>query len=248
MIEMASPDPSPDRADACALSLAEQLDGEFAAMGERHVAQLAELAEIGMDLARAVKRRVAQVEAAREQAGDDAAGTGADQLGALGMSFNRITRAVRLTMTLEAHVRDARRSRLLGLEAVADARAQAAAEAEEKRKTRRIDFFGLQIEQTVKAAVLRRDGATLAEHEDGEVELEEGEEEEIMDAFLAAERLLKSHPAYRDFEARPKSAVLIDLCRDLKLDPPDWSLWADEDWAIEEAENLAGSPFAGLAP
>jgi len=236
-----SPDPSGDRAE----SLAERLDAEAAAMEARHLAQLEALAEIGMALAQAVGRRVAEVEAAKDASGDDDAA--AAKLGELGLSFNRITRAVRLTMTLEAHVRDARRARLLGLDAERAEAARAKAQAEAKRVAERESLICRTAEEMVKLRVLRRNGEDASPLEDDDIEYEEHEEKEIEDAYWAAERLLRRGQAYAGFMDRPVSAVVAQVCADLGL-TPEWSIWKDEDWAIEEAETLAGSPFAALAP
>jgi hypothetical protein len=37
-----------------------------------------------------------------------------------------------------------------------------------------------------------------------------------------------------DYMQRPIGAVIATICEDLEA-AVDWSLWADEDWAIEEA-------------
>jgi hypothetical protein len=240
-----SPDPSGNRVHA--QSLAEQFDAEFAAMSERHLGQLQELAEVGMALARAVGRRVVVIDAEPVGEADETSAAQSAELGELGQTFYRITRAVRLVMTLEAKVRDVRRLHLLGLMAQAEAKREAAAKAEEKRKERVRLFFGCKIDEVARARVLARNGMTLAEFEADEVELCEEDDEEILEASLAAERILQEHKSYRDFEARAKSAVLADLCRDLELGSPDWSVWADEEWAIEEAQSFEGSPFVGLA-
>ena len=47
-----------------------------------------------------------------------------------------------------------------------------------------------------------------------------------------------------DYLRRPVGAVIARLCEDYDLEP-DWSLWAGEAWAIEEAAtNAEGSPYA----
>jgi len=241
-----SPDPIPDRAEACALApaltLAERLDAEAAEMGERHLRQLAELAEIGMGLARAVGRRVAEVEAAPDEADRSA------ELGELGLTLNRVTRAVRLTMTLEARVREARRARLLGIETERAAVVARKAKAEQDYRDMRSGFLGRLVEETVKADICRRNGTAIADYLDGEEDFDEDEGEEIEDAFTTAERLLVRRKAYEGFEHRPYSAVLVELCKDLNIGPPDWSLWAGEEWAEDEVEAAPGSPFAGLSP
>ena len=48
-----------------------------------------------------------------------------------------------------------------------------------------------------------------------------------------------------DFQDRSLGATVARMCRDLGL-KPDWSQWAQEDWALAEARDRApGSPYAG---
>jgi len=194
-----------------------------------------------MGVARIVKRRAAVLEAAAE-GGDDTAA-----LGELGLTINRVARAARLSMGMEARVRDIRRARLLGLEAQRLQAAADRAEAEKKRAYARDGFIGRLVEETVKLGILRRAGLDAADLDDETIEYDEDDEQEIDDAVCAAERMLNHRKAYRGFADRPVSAVLAQVCTDLGL-TPDWSLWADEDWAIEEAESVEGSVFAGLSP
>jgi hypothetical protein len=50
-----------------------------------------------------------------------------------------------------------------------------------------------------------------------------------------------------DFQDRPLGATVGLICRGLGL-KPDWSQWAQEDWALAEARDRApGSPYAGPA-
>jgi hypothetical protein len=101
----------------------------------------------------------------------------------------------------------------------------------------------------VQLAIVRRDGddPTDAEALDSEdLEYDEADEKEIDEAFVAAGRLLSRGQAYAGFADRPASAVIAQVCAELGL-TPDWRLWAKEAWALEEADTLPGSPFAGLA-
>ena len=51
-----------------------------------------------------------------------------------------------------------------------------------------------------------------------------------------------------DFADRPIGELVARICRDLGV-TPDWSLWEDEDWAIEEAAaRPRGSPYAARDP
>jgi hypothetical protein len=49
------------------------------------------------------------------------------------------------------------------------------------------------------------------------------------------------------FADAPISEWIAAICADLGL-TPDWSLWAGEDWAAEEAVTRPDSPFASLWP
>jgi len=49
-IAAVNPDPSLDRPETCALSLAEQLDAEAEEMSQRQLRQLVTMAEVGMEL------------------------------------------------------------------------------------------------------------------------------------------------------------------------------------------------------
>ena len=49
-----------------------------------------------------------------------------------------------------------------------------------------------------------------------------------------------------DFEDLPASALIARICADLGIEP-DWSLWEDEDWAVQETQDrVRGSPFAAI--
>ena len=243
-------DTRPDLSEDRALTLAEQLDAETGAMEARHLANLEALAEVGMALTKAVGRRVAEVEAALDSAGGDEANGGARELADLGLVFNRVARAVRQTMGLEARVRERRRARLLGLDAERATAASRKHEAEVERVQRRKDFIGELVANTVQLAMVRRSGddaADVDELTDQDIEYEEDEEKQIDAVCDRAARLLARDRSYAGFADQPISTVLARVCADLGLEP-DWRLWAKEDWALEEADALPGSPFAGLIP
>jgi len=238
-------DPSTDRAEACGLSLAERLDAEMAEMTERHLRHLAELAEIGMALSRDLARRAAEGPA-----------EGADP-GELALSLNRVTRAVRLTMTMEAKVREAARARLLGLEAdrVAEATriAEALVAAEKKRVQSRETLILNAVEDAANAAVRVRHGvdpiaARESLDDEDEDEFDEDEIEEIDGAVAAASRLLDRDRTFADYADRPVGEVLAQVFKALGL-TPDWRLWANEDWAVAETQaRPPGSPYAAPLP
>jgi hypothetical protein len=160
---------------------------------ERRLRILQELAEIGMDLARAVRTRALAAK-------DPAAAVD------LGLSFSRIARAVRQTLALEARLAEERDAR--------DRRTQ----AEHARRR------GLQRKAVVRHAVEQAIGA----------ETDGTDREDLLDD-------LHERFEYEDelrFADRPISEHVARICRDLGV-TPDRSLWAGEDWAIEEANLLS---------
>ena len=72
----------------------------------------------------------------------------------------------------------------------------------------------------------------------------EADNDEQAERLLAGVReRLDCDERYEDLDGRATGEVLASLFADLGL-TLDWSYWADEDWAIEEAETEAeGSPF-----
>ncbi|HEY2661059.1 MAG TPA: hypothetical protein VGI79_15160 [Caulobacteraceae bacterium] len=58
---------------------------------------------------------------------------------------------------------------------------------------------------------------------------------------------LDDAPDEDDFYDQPISAMIARICGDLGL-TPDWSLWRNEDWAVEEADTRPrGPPYAAPA-
>ncbi|MDB5462558.1 MAG: hypothetical protein JWP23_947, partial [Phenylobacterium sp.] len=179
---MAEAHPSPDT----------QPDDSAEARTARHLRGLAELGEIGMELARLVRRQAVEQAAANPDSAVDER---------VGLVFARIARAVRQTFALEARLADDRRT----------AEAATAARHVERRKTK------------VRTAVERVLDA----------EADEGDAENLF--YDLTERLETDYDD-ADFADRPIGELVARICRDLGV-TPDWSLWQDEDWAIE-APNL----------
>jgi hypothetical protein len=171
---------------------------------ERQLRTLQELAEIGMDLARDVRRQ------ALEPTADEAARS-AD----LGLIFSRIARAVRQTLALEARLAEDRGK-------LAERPALGVSDrwrsARRKRQVKGIvgDVIDAEADSDFEARRLYRER---------DERLEDGDEE-------------------ADFADLPIGELVARICRDLDVDV-DWSLFEDEDWAIEEARaRPPGSPFA----
>ena len=156
----------------------------------------------------------------RAQALDPAAGAAG---GDFGLVFSRIARAVRQTLALEARI----------------AQEQAARDqqrlAEETRRGRdAVLRRGLIRKNTVREAV---EQAIMAE---AEGEQRENLLNDLDEGFGEEDEL--------DFADRPIGEQVARICRDLDIEP-DWSLWKDEDWAIEEAAaNAAEPPRSGYHP
>ena len=79
---------------------------------------------------------------------------------------------------------------------------------------------------------------------DAETGEDEGVPDEIHDLYDALDERLSDPKDKDDFTDLPISELIARVCRDLGM-IPDWSLWEEEDWAIEEAEaRTPGSPYA----
>jgi len=203
------------------------------AVAERHLLMLARLGEIGMELAEAVSRQVAaqnHLQDVGEQAGVTEVAGGEITLvvkGDFGLVFSRLTRAVRMTMAMELQVCETVKRLRAGLEAETAARAKAAAEAAARAELHalygREDRVCRVMRQAIKAEIADKDAA-----------------DSLYDEM--AERL-DEDDAFEDYGDRPVGEIIALICREFGLHP-DWSRWAGEDWAIEEADARApGSPF-----
>jgi hypothetical protein len=186
-----------------------------AARAERQARALEELAEIGMEMARALKARVLACE-------DDAA------VSELVLAFARVSRAVRLTIALEARLADAQALRAETLAArAAEARAAVARAREE-----RLEQTAGQVQDAVEMAI----AAQTAERDDG------GYESERLSEALSEH--LEDRREIESFAETPVSLSVAKVCRALGV-AVDWDLWRNEDWAIEEWRAATpGSPYA----
>ena len=184
------------------------------ARAEQRRAMLEELAEIGMDLARALHRRVTA-----EEPVDDAADAAPAEapLADYGLTFSRLSRAVRLTLAMEERL-------AAGLSPM-KARA---AEAQAKRAYYRGETAKGNVEETVTRVVeaeLDLDAETL-----------EGLRAEV-------EEWLDDDETFGDVADRPLGETVAWICRAMGL-TPDWSRWDGESWAAEAAVAAACPGFA----
>ena len=196
---MTPPPASPDEIDPLDAQAPEAVDFARPVL-ERQLAKLEELADIGMEIARDLRRRVA--EAAEPDADPD-------DPAAVSLAFSRVSRAVRMTCALQTEVVDKLRGvgrieagevYLAGLAAEDAARAATAQDAAERRLTAR------------KAEIAKAvTGAIDAAHRDDETD--EGYERHVREA---TERL-KDPSDLGDLLSRPFDEVVAQICRELGI-------------------------------
>ncbi len=194
---------------------------DAAARTARQLGMLAELAEIGMDLARALHRQVIAAEPDSVQ--PDA--SGAMRVGDAGLVFARIARAVRQTAALEARLD---------------------AEADGLSRRRQAEDSARRENEAARAAAAGRD---RAERRRGEVrrvverliEAERG----LRDAdnmLCDLEERLDDHDD-AEFGDAPIGEMVARICAGLRLSP-DWSRWAAAPWAADAASVVAAEGVA----
>jgi hypothetical protein len=178
---------------------------------------LQELTEIGMALARDLGRQVAEPPA------PDKAASRRDP----GDSFARLSRAIRLTLNLEARV-DAELAAL---------RAGVAIEAETRRKeaAAKVD------KAAEKISADHRQAIEIAMEQAMDIEIED--DEERMACREALDERLDWDEAYKDLDSLTLTEAVRRLCVDLELNP-DWSRWTEEGWPTDpNAIRPEGSEF-----
>ena len=147
--------------------------------------------------------------------------------GELALAFTRVARAVRQTVALK--------HRLIG------DRETRAAKAEAERMERPGVDLGWVLGKQTPGAV-RKDTVRNGVENAIEDEFDAADAEELLDEVY--ERLDAYDEA--EFVDRPIGEMMARICKDLGV-TPDWSLFEDEDWAVEEARTqVAGSPYAGV--
>jgi len=184
---------------------------------ERRLRLLEELAEIGMELARALRPGPVADQASQGAA----SGKGRDPADA----FAGLSRAIRLTFALEARTDQDLRDLKAGVirerqeeRACAVKRAQIAAfHAFEGRKDQVRGLVG---------------DIAEAESEDA------GEFENLL---AALDERLEEDEAYWDLDERPLRETVERLCKDLTLNP-DWSRWESEDWTFDASPAQEAPP------
>ena len=184
------------------------------ARAERQLAMLQELAEIGMQIARAVRDEAA----ARAEAVDEAARPSPFGNADLGLVYSRVARAVRQTLALETRVaEDIEKARVEHERA----RVTALRWASEERQREIRDYVAEAIEaEAVERKTPEREVERLLDDLDERIEA--GDYDDTLDTA-------------------PIGELVERICADLGV-IPDWDLWGDQDWVTEHlmARTVAG--------
>jgi len=220
------------------------------AWAQEQLEVIRELRDMGMSLARNLTRRALAETEAAEAAAEAGEPEPAPRRGAVvdpALSFSRLSRAVRLTLALEAQtyrqIEDAARRRAAANDDMAgdddlpaDARWEdviaGSLTFETVRRNLRRQFYADKdheirraVEETIEAS---SDDPDEVERLRGELKERLEDEEDV-------------------FEARfswPIGEAIGLICQDLGIDP-DWDRWETRPWAVKEAkESPKGSPYA----
>jgi hypothetical protein len=190
---------------------------------ERRLRLLEELAEIGMELARALKPGAAADGVCEDPSDDNAPGKGRDPADA----YARLSRAIRLTLVLEAKTDQALRDLKSGVVPARQAQRAQSAKRADIAAARDLDDR----RERVCHLVLRL------------VQAEFPSVHEFAALWETLEDRLEEDPAYFDIGERPLREIIERVCKDLKL-TPDWSCLDGE-----ELDDPPGRPrFTGHAP
>lgn len=215
---------APDDPEDCAEARARAAEARTA----RQLAMLQELAEIGMQMARAVRDEALALAA---PADEDASPRPPSRFGNgdLGLVYSRVARAVRQTLALETRVAD-------GIEAARVER--------ERDRVAAIRRAADERQQEVRDYVTQAIEAEAAERNTPESEVER-----LLDDL--DERLDEGD--YADaLKVAPIGELVAGICADLGV-TPDWSLWEDQAWAIEHLkaqsrEDIGAERWGRLEP
>ena len=202
----------------------------------RHLRVLERLTEIGMELAETVAHQAKGQRDLQDVA--DRAGVKAcieeriilEVKGDFGTAFSKIARAVRLTVMLEDRLAKAWGLRQAGLE--------------ERLQTERKEAVIRAGQAYADHLFERQDTVSDAVRETARRQRLDRETRERIDRELYE---IWDDDRFYDYSEHDDWSIgetIAMICKDLGL-KPDWGLWKDEDWAIEEAEaNTPGSPYA----
>jgi hypothetical protein len=187
---------------------------------EQRLRMLEELAQMEMDLARALQRQaiaaanpVPPTPLPAPDAAAVSAPAASDTADDLSAAFARIARSLRLTLALQARAEDQLRALLAGEAAKVEVRRAEASRREHAEAVARSNHHRSEVERLVQEAAER-----------------EAEDEEALESVLEAlEERLNDDEAYWDLDDMPIREAVERLCADLEL-APDWSRWEGEGW------------------
>ncbi len=191
------------------------------ARAEARLEVLQELTRVGMNLTRSLDARVAAMDAAKapEVERDDWPSDTA-------AAFAKLSRALRLTLDLEARTEEALRALLTGETAAREARREARRAAQEAPAEEADEAEQDEFEDRKVRAITQVCRAIAAESES------EDEERELLAAMI--ERL-ECDDAYDAIHDQPLRKVVEHLSADLGL-TPDWSTWTEAGWPMQPEE------------
>jgi hypothetical protein len=182
------------------------------ALIERQLWVLGRLAEAGLALALAIAQQGTTEDAPQVVPGD------------IALAYGRVSRAVRLTVALQAKT-------LQDLQAL-DEIAARRLDGDLSKAERERQGLAQQRKDRVQRIVERV------------IEAEGADETEVDRLADEAVERLEHDDIYGDLATRPVGEIIALVCRDLGLSP-DWSRLAEEAWAQDEIRSGApGSPFA----
>lgn len=185
----------------------------------RQLAMLQELAEIGMQMARAVRdEALAPGEPASDEASKPPSRFGT---GDLGLVYSRIARAVRQTVALETRVADD---------------SQKASVVRERRRIAAVHWAAHERRNEIRGYVTEAIEAQAVERRFADHEVERLLDD--LDDRLEAGDVLGEAPV---------GELVARICADLGV-IPDWSLWEDHPWAAEQLTAEAREAERGNDP
>jgi len=177
---------------------------------ERHLRVLQELAEIGMDLAREVRRQALEPAVAGNGASP------APDVADLGLVFTRIARAVCQTVALEARLEQDRREREAGA-------GKPRLDITARWRARRLkDDVGYYVDKAIRAEIAAAPPGTY----------------DLERALVELDERLADDEDHADFANHTLGELIARICRDLDV-TLDLSQFEGEDWAIELAAATA---------
>ena len=228
-------------------NLPEEDDDDAPAWARRHLGMLVEIGDMGMVLARHLVRRVTAETEAAEAAAE--AGEAAPQSGPVidpALSFTRISRAVRLTIALEARMRREIEAGVFG-PANDDRLGGDAPKHEAPAASGPIDYEGVRqrfAAQFDHDKFKRYNDYDIRRAVDETIEAATDDPDEVERLRGELKERLEEDEVFEERARWPIGEAIALICQDLGLDP-DWDRLKIRPWAIKETEeNRRGSPYS----